>query len=429
MTHSFIRRLVIAGAIFGYTAGYSSIYFFHLAALLWGIASVAKLLNRETIPAKTARTLGPLGILWLYTFSSSVWSPDLFTWLRFQFYLACGLIALLAVFHSARDEIELDSVIKFLSVLVLSNLGVGFLESLGVFRLPMSPYSEYSKYFGTSSDLSQFGDYALSVIHGKPTGFNGNPNNFGFIAILALPFFIFHKQFFTRAIGLFTIGWLLTSVGSRGLFLAALTTLATLPLFLRHKHYAIILSVIFVAIVPTLVFTSEILQIESYGLSRMLTTFASLSEGIELIQSGSTAGQTSTEVRSALYIFTLNAFFETPILGLGFGGTEALLAKTDISIKNVHFFFLQLLADLGLVGFFYLGSLYFFLILRLRRVSLYGRSEKLRYWARSAGSGLIAAIPGSLAPSSLHYMLSFYVFIGLCIAISQIADRHEFLCE
>lgn len=74
---------------------------------------------------------------------------------------------------------------------------------------------------------------------------------------------------------------------------------------------------------------------------------------------------TSTGFRSYLYSTGIKSFIETNGIGLGIGGIESYLNKLFGQHTAFHNFFLQLLVDLGILGFLIFMLFYLKLIYRL----------------------------------------------------------------
>ena len=407
MSHK-LRSLVIIGAIFGYSLGYTPLYFFHLAALTWAFISCIALAAGKSIQIHQFRLLFPILVFFLYATFSVLWVHNLDVWLRYQFYLLCGLFALFATYQSSEDAQQLRRTFTLIGTLISLNLLAGLAESTTPFRLPMSPYSPYAGHFGIVIDNLVIDNAST------PTGFNGNPNNFGFIAVLSLPFFIFSKFHTVKLVGFSLVTWLLIAIGSKGHFLAFILLLLCTPLFHKRRTRMFSLAIILAAFTIAFLFllmTNEI----GHNLSRILSSADEIMRGINLMQTGDDSANDSTGVRANLYSYALSIFLASPLIGVGFGGIESLLIERNFTIQSLHFFFLQILVDLGLLGFSLFFIPYVILILKLRSISNTSTDRFISYISKSLSLSLIVAVPASIAPSGIHYMLSFYVLVGLSL--------------
>ena len=48
---------------------------------------------------------------------------------------------------------------------------------------------------------------------------------------------------------------------------------------------------------------------------------------------------------------------------------------------------------------------------------------RISYFSAAISLSLVCAIPASISPSGIHYMLPFYVLIGLAISICTIIEE------
>ncbi|WP_062662922.1 hypothetical protein [Grimontia celer] len=348
-------------------------------------------------------------------------------WLRYQFYFLCGILTVLSVYQYCGDEENLDRVFLFCGVLLILNLAIGFLESLSLIRYPLSPYSKYIGYFGYNGvALGDITEHVLNVISTKPTGFNYNPNNFGFVTLLIAPFLFFHKQKAISFIGMAVCTWILVAIGSKAHFIAFLCMLLFLPFY--YKNILIRVATVFaiMAVFLVLLALPYIIDLSSVPtLSRMYSSVEHLRLGMSLIISGDIDPTYSTAKRAFTYAFGLKELFDTNGFGVGFGGIEARLTEMDFKIKSFHFFFLQLLVDFGVYFFVIFIVLYFSMIEKLRRLSLRISSERISYYSKSASLSLFVAIPASLAPSGVHYILTYYLIIGFALSILKVGNKYN----
>lgn len=162
-----------------------------------------------------------------------------------------------------------------------------------------------------------------------------------------------------------------------------------------------------------------------YELSRLLSSLHSLEKLINIIVNfevdlSGTLRKSSVGVRGFIYSFGLKEFLNSFILGLGFGGIETKLFLSGYYVQSFHFFFLQLLIDIGIFAFVFFIYFYLRLVFILRSISFKSKTVEIRYFAKSTSLGLILAIPASVAPSGIHYLLPFYVLIGFGISIVKV---------
>lgn len=418
----FLRRGVIATAMIGYVLGYSGIYLFHLVAAGWLLFSTALIMCSGSVQVSRVEYLLPIGLIFSYTVTTVMWHPDMVVWARYHFYFVSGIVALLSVYQSIDNREQLDWAFRFIGVLLGVNLFVGILESLGVMRLPMSPYSPHSSYFGIEGiNLADLRPDSEAIVSRKPTGFNANPNTFGFVLMLALPFFALAKNKLVVFGGFIVTFWLMAAIGSRGHFLALLFLFALLPFYrpLSWKRLGLLAAMPGVLIAGVLLV--GLLAPEFPGVARMLDVFDQLARGLRLMGTGQIDLFDSVGTRAEIYLFGLREFLSNPAFGLGFGGAEARLTQEGFGITSFHFFFLQMLIDLGALVFVLFMCVYLGLAFSLRRIALRRSDAQLAYIAGACSLSLLVAIPASLSPSGVHYVLGYYVLGGFSLAILKVA--------
>ncbi|MDC5230039.1 hypothetical protein NRA18_13035, partial [Acinetobacter baumannii] len=109
-----------------------------------------------------------------------------------------------------------------------------------------------------------------------------------------------------------------------------------------------------------------------------------------------------------------------PFLGLGIGGIQSILVSMDFEIQSFHFYFLEMLVDYGVI--FYITFLFFYSKLIFKLVKIY-RSSKDLNWKRISKSCAISLIImpfASISPSSIVYILTAWVILGLSLTLVKL---------
>jgi len=417
-----VRKWLIFFAMVGYSAGYSSFYVFHAFLVVWVFLAIGK--NSIQVSGLSIRKVHAAAFFFLFYCAVTVfWIDDLTIWSRYLFYYVCGISVLLAVEQACRDENEFYQIFKLCAAVSVFNLAIGVLESTGYFRFPTSPYSPYVSLFGRSpSDLSELSDFSFSIVSRKPTGLNWNPNNFGFFVVLCFPFFLLRSRRFAFFSSL-VFFWLAFSIGSKGMFVSGIIALALAPIYKNQRISSVIAGWVIALLCAAifLMFFDSLSQF--YGAGRVLASFDEISRGLSFLSEGGTSEAGSTAVRANIYHYVWMEFLSTHGLGLGLGGSEAHLVKSGSEITSLHFFFLQILYDFGMVVFTILMVLYCRLILKTYKASKRFGVDRFSYFSGAISLSLVCAIPASISPSGIHYMLPFYALIGLAISICTIAEE------
>ena len=412
-----MKRLLIIFALFSFAISYKSIYAFHLVLLAWLFISMIKAISGEKILVKNINLFIFAILFFTFSILSAAWHPDLYVLLRYCLYFSFGFAIMFAITQFADNIIRVRELYKIIVSVFLISITIGLFESFGLFRYPLSPYSSYANFFGYKSiDISGMGNAAWSIIKNKPTGLSSNPNNFGFLLLLSTPFIVlFRKRFYAIVLG-GVILWLVIAIGSKGLFLSMLL----IPVFwfctqrLTVKHVIVgflTFSVLLLILLLPIFFDLSFIP----GVDRMYSSFHEVMRGLELMSTEASFSGDSTSARAALYINGLTWLVESYGLGVGLGGIEALLTNQGAVVQSFHFFFLQMLIELG-VFFLVFISAYFWLIRSLFSTAKKTDDQFAKYLLNSCGLALLLAISGSISPSSLHYELPFYVLIGFSLA-------------
>ncbi len=403
-----IQQIVIATAILGYTVGYAKLWAFHLAMALSFVFILAGKIKFRKIDIKY---LVPFFLLITYSIFTLIYTPDPLTGLRYIFYFICGFMILVNCLTYCNNEDDLISISKLFTILIIINISIGVLESLGVLRLPMSPLSDYAHLFGAKeSNLNELENYQIDIVKSKPTGFNSNPNSFGFIWLLFFPWIFLNKKISIKLIAILLFIFFNYHIESKALFIAGIVFFISY-LIINIKNPVITISSIFIII---LIFYF-LLQNKD---ARYASAFSEISRGIDLIKYSDYSKLNSTGLRAFIYAHGIELFIKSYGFGIGIGGITSYLESIKFPITSFHFFFLEMLIDLGIIVFSILMSCYIFLIVKLFKVQ---HSTKIDYLAKSIGYSLIIAIPASMAASSIIYVLSFWCVLGLGLATLKIS--------
>lgn len=412
---NFLVPLLVFSAIVSPAFGYSSVYFFHFIALAWVVAFFVSFLMGRRYYLGAA--VVPFLLFYAFALVSAVWSADILAFGRNFFYLSCGLLIILAISFYVRDEQKLSYVVGLVVFWGGVQILVGFLESLGVFRLPMSPYSDFYGFFGRdNSYLHELPEAMRLYNESKPTGFFANPNTFGFVILLFAPFFCFHRARGVAVFSFFLFSFVFFVIDSKSLFVFYLFTYIVFCLFWRRSY-----------LVPlALLAPLALLLLGWVGLQsgRVLDFYSELSRGLEIMMSGG-YGEDSTGYRAYLYGFGIEAFLDNFLLGVGLGGVESRLQDAAGQHVALHNFYLQLLADLGVVGFSLYVTFYLYLLFFLCRVARLSSDGELRWISQCLFVSLFVAIFSSISPSGILYNLTYWVFVGVSVSVCCLFVRRK----
>lgn len=404
-----ISKWGVISALVGYALSFYSVYFFHLMILIF---LIYVFLISGNLNLRTIKVVKPIIIFFVFSAFTLIWAKNFEVGIRNLFYIACGSFAVIFTVLATSDSFKLREIYKILILVSMINFTVGFCESLGFFRFPVSPFSPYAPYFGIkASDLNEFSAFQLESILSKPTGFNGNPNTFGFVFILLFPFLFFYNKYL-RVISILLILFFNYYVQSRGIFLATILFFLIYFFINFGKKFIYFMILILFALVA-LPFVNY-----DFGSLRISNSFESLSIGFDNIFNRSIdLYSNSTDVRSSIYTLGIIGLMDSPILGLGLGGIQSILIKMNSPIQSFHFYFLEVLVDYGIVFYLFFIGYYGFLVIKLFKISKKYSNNSVKSIILAVFYSLVIMPVASITPSSIVYNLTAWIIIGLALSI------------
>ncbi len=414
-----VKIWVVSAALLGPALSYRSIYMFHIIALIWISYAFFEMIKGGRVIVKKSILLMPLALFAFYAFITILWHPNFSVWVKYQFYLACGILCILSVYQRSNTLNDLNKVYEVISRVLVVNIFFGLLETFEILRLPSSYYSPYIGVYGIDqSNLIAEGIDVYDNLANKPSGFNFNYNTFGFVLLLTLPFITLHENKYIKSFGLLCVIWLLGKMGSKGLFATFIFYMFAILFYIKNykklklSYLLTLFSFILIIILVVIVLGSNDI---SPDIERMLTAYDQIIILLQLINFGDIAPTDSTSHRAWLYLSGITELINSNGVGLGFGGIEAKLEE------SFHSFLLQLLVDLGVIVFLFVLYFYILLIRKLRNLSMNGCSHPtLNYYARASSLSLLIALPASTVPSGVHYQLTYYILIGFSLAVLKL---------
>lgn len=393
--------LLIISAVLGYVVSYQKLYLFHVIAVIYYLAVFLGLIK---LSKRALKSISLFFIIFIYAAISLIWAPNVINGVYYLFYLACGLTILIAITNYAQDREKLYFVFKVAGSMLLINFFIGLLETTGYFRLPVSPYALSGTFSNAIPGFS------------RPSGFNYNLNNFGFVFAITFPFLFLYPKKIISILSLFLLVWFTYKLQSKGFFLGILVFFAAY-FVIEIKRKSILSILFFGGLFSIIVSTVYLEEITSLFQGRIFALFGQISLGIDLISSGDVIPGSSTYTRAYNYWFGLKTLFESYGLGVGIAGISSILEAEGNKITSFHFFFLEVLVDLGVAIFILIGTFYLRLIFRLIRISKEKTIDKmLTYISKSAAYSLVIILPASISPSSVVYTLYVWVLLGAIIS-------------
>lgn len=404
-----VAQLGLMSGLIGYALSFYSVYLFHLIIIIFLI--YVFFINRE-LSVRTLKIILPIIIFFLYSAFTLFWVRNLELGLVNLFYILCGLFAVVFSVICSKDEYKLQKTYKLIVVLAAINFLIGFFESLGFFRLPMSPYSAYASFFGyKASDLSGFYAYQVDSILSRPTGFNGNPNTFGFVFIITFPFLFFYNNLL-KCISLVLLVFFNFYLQSRGVFIATILFFLIYFIFNFKKIFIYFIGLVF------LIFIFPHFLNYDFDSLRISSSFNSVGVGVNnIIDNNINLYSNSTDVRSSIYALGIMNLLNNPFFGLGLGGVQSVLIDINSPIQSFHFYFLEILINYGIVFYIFFLLFYIGLVFKILIIGKKINNVKYKKIVLSVFYSLAIMPFASIAPSSIVYNLTAWIVVGLALSI------------
>ena len=402
--HKLIIGMLLVTAVLGYVAGYEKLYAFHMVLMGYWVFVLTGFVK---LRRQTSVILFLPFLLFIFMAVSLLWSPSKLNGLYFLFYFFCGFSIIFSVINYAVDLNRLNFIFSILAFMFMLNFLVGLLETTGLFRLPVSVY------------------YGLD--HTRPSGFNGNLNNFGFVFVAIFPFLFLHPSksfnFFAVFLGiLFTI-----KLESKGFFLGVVFFFLIYALIeVRKKRFYVYFLTLFFFISPLLIFGySNISSIELN--TRSFTAIAEINRGVQLIASAEIEGGGSTVKRASFYLIGIQELLSSNGFGVGIAGIGSILAaESEHRIVSFHNFFLEMLVDFGILPFLIAFISYLYIALKNIQSSRAIQNASISYYSKASGLSMLVMIPASISPSSIIYIFTFWIVIGFSLAMYMINKKRNY---
>ena len=351
------------------------------------------------------------GLMLLWAVISLGWTDQPVVGLRWIGLLALGVALSLTIGVSFSSRAGMIQLLKLLGVVFLVVVGVSLMELVLGIRLPTSRLLGRTAFAATS--------------------FFGNENNLATYLTLTLPYFvglvIVFRDIRLRAIGAvggLTTVMLLLYTGSKTnllvtalVFLTFFVVLAMDPSMRRQAFVGALAlgAAAALVLVPALNGVGPI-KLSDRALSKF--SFSLLTEQVD-------EGVGSGAVRASLTNEGLALVRETGGLGAGAGNSGAAIAeRTEYPevVLLLHNWWLEVAADLGLIGIALYICVYVFMVSRQLRAAR-SPDPLLRYLGLAGTAALVGFVVGSLAPSSALAFSPMWITFGVCLATTVLLSQ------
>lgn len=423
---SSILLFVFASAVMGSGIGYSKLYLFHVALVVFFIAFVIRNFmdgGQNTLSKPKNNYILFLYFMFAWYAVSIIWSINPLYTLRYLFYLFLGIALVFLVSAYANTRAKYISVFNVLGFFFIVAIVVALLEAFTAFRLPTSPYSSYASLFGRgATDFTEIDTFVQVLIRSAPTSFWGNPNNLSVVMSIIAPFFMFHSKTIIKVLGLLSIVLIITMAGSRGAFIGLVFGFSVF-LFVRGVFY--VLPILIMVIFGFGFFAGNIESLknsENKRIAELAWTGDQLySYLFEDVQSMNSIGARQQLIKNGL-----NALWDTAGLGVGGGGSQAVQERfggVAGKLASMHNFWIEILVDAGVLFFIAFMIWYLKLSYSLYRIYKKTTDTFYQYQAGALLVSMMTFIITSVSASSVIYLLPMWLMFGMAIALYNLYKR------
>jgi len=404
------KFLYIISAFIGPGLGYGKLYFFHIILILTNLFLLIKL-HEDSYKINFTSILSKYNIVFIFWFIWSLlgllWSANVNETIKYLIYLLIGINCMFHVSSFISNERNFNKFLKIAKWILITNVFFAILESFGIFRWPLSPFSIHAPLFGRETENLNIGNLFLSGIY-PPTGLFGNPNNLAVFCTVLMPFVISLTKGLLRNMSVISILWICLTTGSRGSLIALFIGLIFYIFFVKKNYNEIIIFLIS--------FTLMLLAlgIFTYKNDQNIITLFENVNLLNLFQGIDARNLSSSGIRLALIADGWEAFIKSKGIGLAGGGTlvfQAKLGGYGDGIVRLHNFWLEILFEGGIVLFFFI-VLWFFSIFKKLLTIIKSNNKWESQFGKATLISLIIFIFNIVSLSTAIYFLPMWIFFG-----------------
>lgn len=391
------------------------VFLFRILVVLLGLGVVGYLLmdGRLALPAALPRPAGILGVLVVWSALSIGWATDTLAGLRWTSFMAMMGVLAIAIAMLCRDR-------RRARILMWSLLGAFAVACLVAVAEVVTGLHLPTFRSGVENRGGLIGVGSLF----------GNQNNFATFLSLSLPYFavlpIVFRDVRLRVIGIAGAGTCLLLIlltGSKsGLASAGLVVLGLLLLVGtdRGSRGRLAVAAAIAGLAVALV-VPAVLGGGPVALDERTVTKLDFGVLIEQFQSGGGSGA----VRGTLLSDGLAIVSDTDGLGVGAGNAEVRVRSLAEfpGVANLHNWWLEVLVNLGVVGFALYLAFFLTLLRGQTRAARRARDPFVRYMCLAGALALTGWIIGSVGPSTAIHYAPMWIVFGLGMGALVLARR------
>lgn len=408
-------KLLLVSVILGVGVSYSKLYFFHVILFfLYGKVVVDYLFSGfSRNPVLDILDFGFFLILFFWYFSSLAWAQSKELGLQYIFYLFCGVSIVLMFCLMVKNSNDFFSAFNIIAFISLLDLFFSFLEALGVFRLPISPFSDYVTWFGRTGTLENFDNPdVILLLKNTPTGFHWNPNDLSLMMFLLFCYLLRLRTAWKIPLMLMTL-FVIFMAGSRLVIISVMfVVFLNFVFFVENKMRSLLY------VVALLLFISLLLRLFDFSDSARLIDLFSIVQILSFDFLGADAN-TSAGERTQLLINGYNALVNSFGFGVGAGNSNLVqIAAGNVGngVTSMHNFWFEVLVEGGVFAALLMYSWYAFTVLRTLSMAFHFKFGFQSFFFKGTSLALLGFLPAVITSSSAVYFLPMWLFFALVVS-------------
>lgn len=410
-----------------YVPGIQSVYMFHIILGVFTLMSLYKLFtNKEVFLKLDKKVLGLYAVWFVYMCASVFWAINRKLSIKYIaiYLMMFAFIGCLMAYNINKER--LNTTIRLLLYLVSLIVVIGLIEVLLGKQLPVRHYID-----GFLSSLPQ---WQINTIQARPIVFSYNTNNLNATLAILIPICLFAVYKFESVIAkvwfslvsvvAFALVVITTSRTGYVAFLFSVGIFAVYSLFnMRNLGIKQMVYPVIIALGMALAFyyapgMMNIKPVEGEQIQHTTTLTGKL-HSLESMVAGEETGEYSTLNRMAIIKDVLGGVIsEKRYQGFGVGNVEQYIKDQGNtgSIYSPHCYPIEILGDFGIPGVVLFGIYYLYLLGYNFILAIKKRSTM----CFAMVAALIAFAPASFGPSSITYVFSYWIMIGLSVSCIQV---------
>jgi teichuronic acid biosynthesis protein TuaE len=406
--------LCVLTAFIGPGIQYNKFYAFHLIFIVGISAIIFRIIkdwSKSTFPI----------VLLIYCGASLFWSVESSYGLKLFIILVLG--TLLTIFIIQWDLVKkkkLEVLLSCLKIIFCIQIGIGLLEIFSTFRYPISKLSSINHWFGINHLQNDLITGAQSKV--LATGLSWNTNQYSLFLTIFLPFIFLLRNSILKYSILIISSYIIIHNSSRAciialLFEAGLVFILYLKFNKMKKSIKITLITSSAAIASFIVYTKLVVKFDEFAANFNILGY-SLPSPVTVLPAART-WLTNDEIRISMIMNCFNSFLENPLFGAGLGASgsphiQKLYSTSDI-IRSIHFFWLELLTDLGLFGFLPVVIIFLLILVKIYKKLSTTNDKSEREFGICFFIAIFTFCLSCIAISSAYYYLPMYILLGFSI--------------